>query len=72
MLHGMAKPLHFTEKMVARFHPGTFDRIYAVLNAGETRADLVRTAVERELRRRTRVGRDGDNGRRLSKRRRTR
>jgi hypothetical protein len=72
MLHGMAKPLHFTEKMVARFRAGTFDRIDAVLDAGETRADLVRTAVERELRRRARAGRNGDNGRRSPKRRRTR
>jgi hypothetical protein len=38
--------------MVARFEAGTFDRMDAVREDGEDRTDLVREAVERELRRR--------------------
>lgn len=42
------------EQMPARFPAGTFARIDAVLNAetNEKRADMVREAVERELKRR--------------------
>jgi hypothetical protein len=39
----------FTEKMLARFRAGTFERIAAVLQADEDRAEFVRLAVEREI-----------------------
>jgi hypothetical protein len=43
------------EKMPARFPAGTMTRMDAVLAPdGETRTDLLREAVERELRRRER------------------
>lgn len=43
------------ESMVARFPAGTMTRVDAVLaTGGETRTDLLREAVERELRRRER------------------
>lgn len=50
----MARPKKFVEEMVARFMAGTFARITAVLRPGEDRADLVRDAVEKEIRRRAR------------------
>jgi hypothetical protein len=40
--------------MVARFPEGTFERMDAVLTEKEDRTDLVREAVERELKRRER------------------
>lgn len=42
------------EQMPARFPAGTLDRMDAVLDHGEKRADLIREAVERELKRRER------------------
>jgi hypothetical protein len=36
----------------ARLPPGTLDRIQAVLRKREKRADFIRTAIERELKRR--------------------
>lgn len=45
------------EEMVARFLAGTFARIQAVLRDGEDRADLVRDAVEAEVRRREKASR---------------
>lgn len=51
----MARPKKYVEDMVARFVAGTFARIEAVLRAGEDRADMVRAAVEAELRRRERA-----------------
>lgn len=42
------------EQMPARLPGGTLARIDAVLAAGEKRSDLVREAIERELRRRER------------------
>jgi hypothetical protein len=50
----MSRKLKFTEFMAARFPRGTFDRIAAVLTETEDRADFVRLAVERELKRRER------------------
>ena len=44
------------EQMPARFPEGTLERIDAVLAEGEKRADLIRAAVERELKRRERAG----------------
>jgi hypothetical protein len=44
------------EQMPGRFPDGTFVRIDAVLIDGETRADFIRAAVERELKRRERNG----------------
>jgi hypothetical protein len=40
------------ERAGIKFARGTFARIAAVLEPGEVRMDLVRTAVERELKRR--------------------
>lgn len=48
----MARILRLIEKMVARFPAGTFARIEAALAEGEDRADFVRGAVEKELRKR--------------------
>lgn len=42
----------WSEDMQARFPAGTFARIEAVLEDGEDRTDLVRAAVEREIKRR--------------------
>lgn len=42
------------EQMPARLPAGTVARMEAVLNDGEKRADLLREAIERELRRRER------------------
>jgi hypothetical protein len=44
------------EQMPARFPAGTFARIDAVLEPGEKRADLLREAVEREVKRRKNLG----------------
>lgn len=48
----MGRPTINFDKMAARFPAGTFERIDAVLKATETRTDLIRDAVARELRRR--------------------
>jgi metal-responsive CopG/Arc/MetJ family transcriptional regulator len=50
----MGRPRINAEQMPARFPAGTLDRMDAVLEAGERRADLIRDAVEREIRRRER------------------
>jgi hypothetical protein len=42
----------WAEDMQARFPEGTFARIEAVLEEGEDRTDMVRDAVEREIKRR--------------------
>lgn len=42
------------EQTPARFPEGTLARIDAALEDGEKRADLIREAVERELKRRAR------------------
>jgi metal-responsive CopG/Arc/MetJ family transcriptional regulator len=43
------------EQTPARFPEGTMDRIDSVLEEGEKRSDLIRKAVERELKRRERA-----------------
>lgn len=43
------------EQTPARFPAGTLARIDAALDKGEKRSDLIRAAVERELRRRERL-----------------
>jgi hypothetical protein len=48
----MARAKLWAEDMQARFPKGTFKRIEAVLRDDEDRTDLVREAVERELKRR--------------------
>ena len=48
----MGRPPQWAEDMQARFAAGTFDRIAAVAEDGETRTDFVREAVRRELERR--------------------
>jgi hypothetical protein len=50
----MGRPKINDEQTPARFPAGTLDRMDAVLVEGEKRADLIRVAVERELRRRER------------------
>jgi metal-responsive CopG/Arc/MetJ family transcriptional regulator len=40
------------EQIPARLPDGTLDRMDAVLEEGEKRADFIRAAVERELKRR--------------------
>lgn len=50
----MARPKNEFETWPARFPIGTRDRMDAVLNPPETRADLLREALERELKRRER------------------
>ena len=52
MRRRVARPKKYVEDMVARFVAGTFARLQAVLAPGEDRADLVREAVEREVKRR--------------------
>ncbi|NIJ18486.1 hypothetical protein FHS95_000155 [Sphingomonas naasensis] len=52
----MGRKKRWAEDMVARFAEGTFARINGVLTEGEDRTDLVREAVDRELRRRERLG----------------
>lgn len=44
------------EQMPARFPDGTFERIDAVLEPDETRTDFLRSAVEREIKRRAVTG----------------
>ena len=51
----MGRKKLWAEDMVARFAEGTFKRMDAVREEGEDRTDLVREAVERELKRRERV-----------------
>ena len=46
------RPRKWAQDMVARFPPGTFERIKQVIEQNEDRTDFVRAAVERELRRR--------------------
>lgn len=48
----MGRKKLWAEEMQARFVDGTFERIEAVLKDDEDRTDLVRAAVERELKRR--------------------
>lgn len=53
----MARPKNEFETWLARFPLGTKTRIDAVLVPPETRADLVRHAVDRELKRREKAKR---------------
>lgn len=47
------------EQTPGRFPEGTLARIDTVLAKGEKRSDLIREAVEREIRRRARTGQSG-------------
>jgi hypothetical protein len=51
---GMGRKQINHEQTPARFPEGTLDRIDAVLEEGENRSDLIREAVDRELKRRER------------------
>jgi hypothetical protein len=51
----MARAKLWHENMSGRFPKGTFKAIAAVLKPGEDRTDFVRTAVERELKRRAKA-----------------
>ena len=53
---GRGRPRQFQEDMRARFTPGTFRRVEAVLHESEDRTAFVREAVERELQRREKRG----------------
>lgn len=50
--NSVGRPKINDEQMPARFTAGTLAKIDAALNDGETRSDLLRLAVERELKRR--------------------
>ena len=50
----MGRPSMNVKVTVVRLPQGVNERIDAVLEEGEKRADLIRAAVERELRRRER------------------
>jgi hypothetical protein len=50
----MGRPQVNFEQVMARFPEHTLARIKRVLDDGELQADLIRDAVERELRRRER------------------
>ena len=54
ILNGMSRPQINFEQIPARFPEGTKDRIKATLADGEKIADVIREAVERELKRRER------------------
>lgn len=49
---GVGRPKINAEQIPARFPAGTFARIDGVLGRSETRTDLIREAVEREIARR--------------------
>jgi len=51
----MARTKQYSESTIARFPSGTLARAKAVLAEGETQGELVRVAMERELRRRERA-----------------
>jgi hypothetical protein len=51
----MPRVKKFFERMLMRFPTGTIERIDAVLAPTEDRAEFVRAAVERELKRRERT-----------------
>lgn len=51
---GMGRKQINHEQMPARFPEGTLERMDAVLEEGEKRSDLIREAVERELKKRER------------------
>jgi len=51
---GMGRKRINDEQTPARFPAGTLERIDAALEEGEKRSDLIREAVERELKRRSR------------------
>jgi hypothetical protein len=48
----MGRPKKWRESTLARLAAGTLDRIKAALGDGEHKTDFIRTAIERELRRR--------------------
>lgn len=50
----VGRPKINDEQTPARFPAGTLARIDAVLDAGEKRSDMIREAVEREIKRRER------------------
>lgn len=52
----MSRPQINFEQIPARFPEGTKERIKAVLGEGEKIVDVIREAVERELKRRARKG----------------
>lgn len=51
----MGRPAMNVKAVVVRLPQGINERIDAVLDDGEKRADLIRQAVERELKRRERA-----------------
>lgn len=53
-ISGMGRKQVNFEQIPGRFPEGTMERMDAVLEDGEKRADLIREAVERELKRRER------------------
>jgi hypothetical protein len=55
------KKARYVEKVLTSFAAGTLDRIDAFLSPNENRIDLIRTAVDRELERRSRQRDRGSN-----------
>lgn len=51
---GVGRPMLYPDKIIAPLPAGTLDRVKAVLAEGEDKTDLLREAVERELKRRER------------------
>jgi hypothetical protein len=56
----MGRKKRWTERLTLPLAEGTTARMDAALEAGEARVDLIRVAIERELRRRSR-GNDKSN-----------
>ena len=52
----MGRPPLYPEKILVQFEPGTLARLTDVLADDEERATFIRTAVEREIKRRERKG----------------
>jgi hypothetical protein len=50
----MGRKMLYPDKIIAPLPAGSLDRIKAVLQEGEDKTDLLREAIERELKRRER------------------
>ena len=58
----MAGVKKYPEKMEARFRPGTLERMRAVLQEGESLADLIREGIESVIAKRQREDRKRKSG----------
>lgn len=55
----MGRKKQWTERIQLPLADGTTERIDAALEEGEVRLDLIRTAIERELKRRAKATKEG-------------